>query len=156
MKVTKTIIAVIAALALVTGVVGVKSAMAVLTQVGIVEGVISGPDDNAVVGANITVVCHNAGGDQTKNTTTDGDGFYIVEYTNYQCVAGDKVNVTASKDGQSGTREGEMEDEGTVGRVHLDVAIINIPMVPEFGLITGGLALMTSAGSLFFLRRRVV
>lgn len=138
------------------GLVASKVWAVTLTQVGVVEGVVSGTNEDAVSGANVTVVCHHSGGDQTGNTTTDGDGFYFVQFSNYHCVLGDNVTVTATKGGQTGTQNGVMQDGGTVGRVHLDVSIVNIPMVPEFSLITGGLALLTSAGSLIFLRKRIV
>jgi hypothetical protein len=154
-KKMKKLFAIVAALAMV-GVVGAKAVSAVVTtEVGVVEGVVSGVDNNAVNGANVTVVCHNPGGDVTKTTTTDATGFYLVQYSNYQCVPDYLVTVTAEKDGNSGTREGNMVSAGSVGNVHLDIAIVNVPIVPEFGLITGAFALVTSAGSMFMLRRKV-
>ena len=120
-------------------------------QVGIVQGLISGPDNNALSGADIVVDCNG----DIKNTTSDGVGFYSVQYTNEGCEQGDTATVTATKDGQTGIASGTLQDAGTIGFLKLDLAVVHVPVVPEFGLITGGLALLTSAGSYIAYKRRV-
>jgi hypothetical protein len=119
-------------------------------QVGIVQGLISGPDNSALVGADVDVLCNGI----TKSTNSDGAGFYSVQYVNEGCEVGDTATVTASKDGQTGVASGTLQDGGQIGFLKLDLAVIHVPVVPEFGLITGGLALATSAGSYFLLKRK--
>lgn len=119
-------------------------------QVGIVQGLVSGSDNNPLVGADIQVDCNSV----IKNTTSNASGFYSVQYANEGCDDGDTATVTATKDGQTGIADGVLQDEGTIGFLNLDVAVIHVPVVPEFGLITGGIALLTSAGSYYVFKRR--
>jgi hypothetical protein len=126
-------------------------------QVGSVQGLVTGPGNNALVGANVHVVCAHTG-TPAQDTTTDGSGYYYVVFSNGTCVNGDLVTVTASKSGVgSATRSDNMGAQGTsdIGNLHLDLSVIDVPVVPEFGLITGALALVTSAGSMVFLKRKV-
>lgn len=121
-------------------------------QLGVVQGLISGPDENPLVGATVTVDCDS----NLQSTTSDANGFYSVQFANVGCIAGEAVVVTAEKNGQSGTSNGVMQDAGTVGFLKLDIAVVHVPVVPEFGLVTGLLALSTSGASYFFLKRRFV
>jgi hypothetical protein len=121
-------------------------------QVGVVEGLVIKPDNTAAVGANVNVVCNGT----PLSTTTDASGFYFVQYGNGVCVAGQTVTVDATLGSLHGSKSGTMSAEGYNTYVKLDVAIVNVPMVPEFGLITGALALVTSAGSMVILRKRTV
>jgi hypothetical protein len=115
-------------------------------QVGMVEGVVSGSNSNPVDAANVSVTCNSV----TLNGTTNSSGFYFIQFDNGVCTTGMNVTVNASKGSENGSQTGTMLDNGTAGFVKLDVAIVNVPMVPEFGLITGALALLGSAGSFLF------
>lgn len=118
-------------------------------QVGIVQGVVSGPDNNPVSGASMSVTCNGS----TLGTTTNTSGFYLVQFPNGVCNDGQTVSVDATHNSQTGHGTGVMQDQGTVGILNLDVGIVNIPLVPEFGLVTGAVTLLASAGSYFMLKR---
>lgn len=118
-------------------------------QVGVVEGLVAKQDGTAANGASVEVLCNGF----TLNTTTDSTGFYIVNYDPGQCQVGEPVLVTATLGGQSGDNVGVMSDAGMVGHLRLDVAIVHVPLVPEFGLLTGALTALTSGG-LFLLKKR--
>jgi hypothetical protein len=120
-------------------------------QVGIVQGVVSAVDNTPAVGANITAVCNTV----TLNTTTNSAGFYLMQYGNGVCNAGDSIPVTATKGSESGSQNGFMTNFGTIGFIKLDVGTVNVPMVPEFGLITGAIALAASFGSFALFKRKV-
>ena len=132
--------------------VSMRTAFAVppLFQVGVVAGVVSAPGGGPSVGANISVLCNG----NTLNTTTDGSGLYEVSFTGGVCEAGQNVTVTASKGGLTGIKNGTMQANGQAGYVKIDVAIVNIPLVPEFGLITGAMTFLASGGVLFLIKKR--
>lgn len=132
------------AAALMTG-----SALATV-QVGVVEGLVKNPDNTAAVGASVDVLCNGT----TLNDTTDGSGFYFVQYADGVCVEGETVNVSATLGGLTGNNSGVMTASGYTEGLKLDVAIVHVPLVPEFGLITGALAMIGSAGSFLVLKRK--
>lgn len=119
-------------------------------QVGIVQGLISGSDNNPVDGASVSVTCNG----NTQTATSNAAGFYSVQFANNVCTTGMNASVTATKNSQSGSASGVMQDGGTIGFLRLDLAVVHVPIVPEFGLITGLVALATSAGSYAFLKKR--
>lgn len=129
---------------------GISKASAVSTQVGIVQGLVSKPDNSPADGASVSVVCNS----NTQTDTTDSSGFYFVQYPDGDCVAGDTATVTATLGSLSGTNTGVMVTNGYNPYLVLDVAIVHVPLIPEFGLITGAAALTASAGSFLFLKRR--
>jgi hypothetical protein len=132
---------------------GLKMAYAIppLFQVGVVAGVVSVPGGNPAIGANIHILCNG----NTLDTTTDVSGLYEAHFVGGVCAAGQNVTVTATHGGLTGVKNGIMADSGSAGYVKIDVAIVNIPLVPEFGLITGGMAFLTSGGVLYLLRKRI-
>jgi hypothetical protein len=134
--------------------VNMSPVMASIPQVGTVQGLVSGSGGAAISGASVHVVCSN-GASTPQNATTDGSGLYFVVFTNNTCVLGNTVTVTATSGAQTGTRTGTMQSSGPDYGLHLDVAVVNVPLIPEFGLVTGLGALLASAGSYAVLKRRV-
>jgi hypothetical protein len=115
-----------------------------------ISGSVKDEQHKLVNDATVTVECVHNGQHNTKNTTSHM-GFYSVSYTYNKCDENDHVTVTASKGGLVGTNTGTVREL----RCLADIALINVIMVPEFGLITGALAFVTSAGSMIILRKRV-
>jgi hypothetical protein len=134
--------------------VGVKAAKAMTTapvvQVGVVEGLVYGQNNAAVPGASVSVLCNG----HTLPATSDPSGFYFVQYGNGLCVAGQGVTVTATKGALTGTKNGTMQADGATLILKLDVAVVNVPMVPEFGLITGAVAFLSSGGVFLALKKK--
>jgi hypothetical protein len=102
-------------------------------------------NNQAVSGANITVVCNT----HSQNTTTNSNGDYGVTYDPADCPDGKVATVVASKNGMGGTNSGTV---GATGAINLNIAIVNVS-IPEFGVITG-FAGMAAAGGLFIYTRR--
>ena len=103
-------------------------------------------NSNPAVGAAVHVVCNG----HPFDTTTNGGGDYLAQYNPSDCANGNGVTVTASKNGQTAS------SNGTVNHwvATIDLAIVNIDLpVPEFGLITGGIAALTSAGAYWKMRK---
>lgn len=119
-------------------------------QIGLVAGVITGPDGNPLESASIGVDCNS----HHLTTSSAANGTYSVQFDNGFCTLGQTVTVTATKGSLSGSNSGPMLNGGDIGQVHLDVAIVNVPTVPEFGLVTGVITLLASAGSYLILKRK--
>ena len=130
----------------------VKSVYAdIFYQVGTVRGVITGSGGSPVSGANVSALCNGS----TITTTSNGVGFYTMDFGNAACDSGNMVYVTASKGGQHGSNNGLMDKNGAAGGVELDLALIDVPLVPEFSLITGVMTFLTSGGAVYFLRKKI-
>ena len=121
------------------------SAVSAATLIG---GKIYNSDFSATVsGADVLVTCNGS----EKNTTSLSDGAYSVTYDDSECEAGNTLTVSANHPSYgAGTQSGVIHDRLVMD---WDVAIVNVPLVPEFGLIIGGLTVV-SAVFLFFVVRR--
>lgn len=112
---------------------------------------------NTIEGASVIVSCaHNTSSGiiiNTQNTTSLSNGVYFVEFSesvNSGCDGGDIVTVSATKDGLYGSNSGVVH-ENVVET--LDLAIVNVPLVPEFGFFIGALTLLSAVGVFFIIRR---
>lgn len=99
-----------------------------------------------VTGASVTVVCNT----NTLTATTTAGGGYIVEYPASQCASGSTANVSASKGGKSGSNSGTVNGE----TANINLAIVNVSLVPELGIITGISAAVIGSGAFLVIRRR--
>jgi hypothetical protein len=110
--------------------------------------------DQPVKKADVIVTCnHNNGVKITKKTTkSEGNGLYHVIFNQrLECDENDVVTVKASKDGVSGSNDGKVHDR-VIGAI--DVAIVNVPLVPEFGTVVGILTAFGAVGVFFIVRRK--
>jgi hypothetical protein len=113
-----------------------------------VTGVIYGSDlSSPISGADVTVVCN----ENTQTTTSNSDGTYFVFFSQSQCSEDDIAMVTAVKGEASGSNSGVVHD-GVIGS--LDVAVVNVPLVPEFGPIAGVLTVLGAVGTFFVIRKK--
>jgi len=130
----------------------------------IIKTVISGrvyfAETNESAGkADVTITCYHAGTTYTQTTTTRSTmgvkGQYHVEFPQTQCIAGDTVVVTATKNGLSGSGSDIVENKVSEARCpDIDIGLVNVPLVPEFGAVIGGLTILSSVGIFFFVRRK--
>jgi hypothetical protein len=125
----------------------------------IVEGRIYFADNNQSAGnSDVTITCVHNGTSYTKNTDSANSGFlkgtYFVLFPQSQCVAGDEVRVSAVKGGSSGEEEGTIKNWITKRCLDIDIGIINVALIPEFGVIVGVLTLVGAVGMFFVVRRK--
>jgi hypothetical protein len=123
-----------------------------------VKGKVTYADTDDEVGkALVTVTCFHEGTEYTKTTWTVKygalKGTYFVIFPQTQCADGDEVKVVASKNGLTGENDGEVIDWITQKCLDIDIAIIDVPLVPEFGT---SILILTALGAvtIFFVVRR--
>ena len=98
--------------------------------------------------ADVNVLCNG----NTLTAISRSDGSYNVEFDNpTDCEAGDSLTVSAVKGDLYGSETGIIHDD--VFGNNWDLAIVNVPLVPEFGLIVGVLTILSAVGVFFFVRR---
>ncbi|MFW5703912.1 MAG: hypothetical protein ACOCXQ_03675 [Patescibacteria group bacterium] len=113
-----------------------------------IDGIIYDEGGNFIADADVYVQC----GTFSIVVNSGPTGHYATAADQLDCNNGDTVTVTATKDGRTGSNS---DTVALSGDAFIDVAIVDVVIqIPEFGLVTGGAALLSSAGSLAFLRRR--
>lgn len=106
----------------------------------------TGKITDVVEGASVTVTCNG----NIKTYTSESDGSYSVNYDTSVCGVGSTLTVSATHPSYGvGSESGTIHD----GNVEFDFALVNVPLVPEFGVAIGGVTLI-SAICIFFLIRR--
>lgn len=125
----------------------------------IVEGKIYFADTNQSAGnADVTITCSHNGTDYVKTTKSLNNGFlkgtYFVLFPQSQCISGDEVVVSAVKGDKSGSEDGDVKDWITRRCLDVDLALVNVPLVPEFGVIVGALTALGAVGVFFIIRKK--
>ncbi len=111
-----------------------------------------GSPENPVVNADVLIKCKHNGITTRKKAQTDSKGEYFQIYLQEECSKGDKVYVKAtSPNGISGENIGEIGDTESK---RIDIGIIDVPLVPEFGVLIGGLTILGALGVFFLVRKR--
>lgn len=100
-----------------------------------------------VSGLTVTVSCNG----NVSHPVTDGFGLYVVDYTHLQCGKYKPVTTTVTFNGQTQSKTVLVSAQYTAT---LDFNFAPIG-VPEFGLITGIITTLTSAGAFLMLRRKI-
>lgn len=103
------------------------------------------------VGSGITVTVNCKGNILTD--TTDSSGSYFVEYSQTKCQKNQTATASATVNGHTGSNSGETKDGGSN---KLNVAVVNINVVPEFGLITAGASALIGGAAFTVIRRRQI
>ena len=129
------------------------------TSTTIIAGKIYNSDYTATIPqADVEVTC----GGNLLTTQSDNDGAYKVKYEGL-CVVDDTLTVYAEKDALSGSKTGTVKASGTCGAndnclinvfTGVDVAVVNVPLVPEFGTFVGVLTALGALGVFFIVRRK--
>lgn len=113
----------------------------------IVAGTIYNSDySQTIPGATVEVTCDG----NVNSTLSLSDGTYAITYNSTECHENSTLTVFAQKGSMTGTKTGEVHDSVIMG---WDLAVVNVPLVPEFGFFVG---VLTIAGALivFFVVRR--
>ena len=121
----------------------------------IVAGKIYNADyTDTIAGADVTIICVHGSDTNVQTFTSLSDGAYSV-YFNEEganaCNSGDLLTVSAVKDGLYGSETGVVHEDALPN--NWDLAVVNVPLVPEFGFIIGGLTILSAIGIFFFARR---
>jgi len=131
--------------------IGAVSATTQSTGTTIISGIvyISPNASNFVSGATVTVDCN----EHIQTTTSSATGYYSVSYDEEVCHNGAYLVVSATKGDLYGINpNGVIHDDFPVANVN--VGPVNVPMVPEFGVIIGGLTILSAIGIFFVVRRK--
>lgn len=99
-----------------------------------------------VIGASVTVRCNDT---TLTATSTTPDGYYYTTFTSDQCPIGATAYVSASQGGLSGSNNGPVDTIPTV----INLAVVDVSLVPEFGAFTGVAAIALGAGAFLVIRR---
>lgn len=125
----------------------------------IVEGRIYYEGTNEPAGnAEVTITCMHENASNVKTTSSINSGLfkggYFVIFPQTQCISGDEVIVSAvAKDGSSGSNSGEVKDWLSKRCLDIDVGIVNVPLIPEFGAVIGILTGFSAVGIFLFVRK---
>lgn len=107
--------------------------------------------ENRIEGAEVWVICN----EYQIYAISGADGTYSVNFDCSQCSYGDSVSVYASKNGLTGENFGKIDMTSEISEnVTLDVGIINVPLVPEFGTIIAVLTAISALGVFFVIRKK--
>lgn len=87
-----------------------------------------------------------------KNKTSDIDGSYYFVYNLSDCHDGDYLSVFASHPDYGSNMKDGIVKNSTIG--DWDFAILDIPLVPEFGFFIGSLTILGALGIFFVIRRK--
>jgi len=125
----------------------------------IIAGKIYNSDYSAIVeGANVTVTCD----DNVLNVISGADGSYKVNFGGAICGEGDSLSVDAVKgslfgsSGVSTLKSVCLDGDSCLISVYdgIDLAVVNVPLVPEFGFIIGAITLLSAVAVFFVVRRK--
>ena len=111
---------------------------------------------NIVEGATVDVTCGLGEVTETVTTESLGDGTYSVSYLNENlCHEGSDLSVHAYKEGVGeNTVTGTIYDNYPVPEWNLNLGVVNVPLVPEFGALVGALTVLGALGVFFIVRRK--
>jgi hypothetical protein len=114
-----------------------------------------------VSGANVKVTCTHGDYENTLSNISNKKGSYTVEFNSEICTYEDVVTVDATDGSQYGrkivtlAKECTGENEGCLYDFgSLNLAMIDVPLVPEFGVFAGALTLLSAVGIFFMVRRK--
>jgi hypothetical protein len=127
-------------------VIGAVSAETIVT--GVVYDATQGTPIVGVSDADVTVTCNG----YNEEADSGSDGSYQVTFTTAECDVGDSLSVHAEKGSLSGSATGTVQFGGVISG--LDVGVLNVPLVPEFGLVVGSLTVVSAVAVFFLIRRR--
>jgi hypothetical protein len=105
--------------------------------------------DTPIDGATVTVTCneHVAG-----SVTSDEYGLYSVPFNPTICPLGAQLSVSAVKGDLNGLNTGTVTDY--VSNIRWNIGVVDVPMVPEFGLFAGAVTILSAVAIFFVVRKK--
>jgi hypothetical protein len=150
----KTFILMLAALLVIAAVASATSVETTSSKTIIAGKVYDSPDfehANGVSGANVNVTCKF----NVLTTQSSSDGTYSVVYnSSTQCPEGFEATVVAEKNGiVSNIGTGKVHDlTAVIPDIYLGV--VNVALIPEFGVFVGVLTLISAVAVFFVVRKK--
>ena len=130
----------------------VLSAIGGVSAKTLIAGKIYNADySDTIAGADVIVSCARGSVTNVQNITSESDGQYDVTFSWAECHEEDIVTVSAIKDGLYGSKTGVVHD--VAFGTDWDLAVVNVPLVPEFGVIVGVLTIFGAMVVFFVIRR---
>ncbi len=122
----------------------------------VIAGKIYNADYSDTIGAaDVTITCVHGEDTNVQITTSLSDGSYGVYYNENgenACDSGDALTVSAVKGDLYGSKTGVVHENALPD--NWDLAVVNVPLVPEFGIAIGAITLLSAVGIFFFVRRK--
>ena len=120
-----------------------------------VSGTISDQSNgDPISGANVDITCNG----HLQSAISDLNGGYSVQYPASECADGDDVSVSATYNGLSGNSDSVSwyTQNTQIGCLEMivNVACVDVPLVPEFGFVIGTLTALSAIGIFFFVRKK--
>ncbi len=114
----------------------------------LITGLVYNADySDTIDGASVMVNCSN----HIKNVFSKSNGKYSVTYEKSECGFNDPLMVRAEKNGQIGYKSGNIHENAA--NVNWDLGVVNVTIVPEFGVVVGVLTLLSAVGMFFVIRK---
>ena len=127
---------------------GIVSASDAVFEQTLIAGKIYNADfSDTIEEASVTIDCSG----NIQSSTSLSDGAYSVTYDGEACNEGSSLTVSAVKGSLYGSETGIIHDKALAGT--WDLAVVNVPLVPEFGIIIGALTILSAMGIFFVVRR---
>lgn len=101
---------------------------------------------NPVGGASVSVLCDG----HTLTSSTTSAGAYVVQFPSADCPNGATAQVTATKGSNSASNSGKVNKLSA----SVNLAIVNVSVVPEFGIVAGISAAILGGGAFIVMRQR--
>jgi hypothetical protein len=102
-------------------------------------------------GATVDVTCNG----NTITVLSLGDGTYSVQFSGTVCNQGDSLSVHAIKAGVGeNTVTGTIYDDYPAAQFNLNLGVVNVPLVPEFGAAIGVMTILGALGVFFMVRKK--
>lgn len=102
-----------------------------------------------VAGATVHVICNSV----PKTAESKNDGTYSVSFDPEDGCLDTTASAYAEKEGVvSDTETAQIQDY--TGEFNLYLGVINLALIPEFGLFVGGLTILAAVGIFFFVRKK--
>ena len=107
-------------------------------------------NNSPVSGATVVVTCDS---NTATSPPTTVAGAYLVQFSTSQCPDKATAAVAASKGSLGGSNSGTVNNLTSTPTV-INLALVNVSLVPELGIITGVTAAILGGGAFFIIRRR--
>jgi len=128
----------------------VLSSLAMVSAGTVVMGKIYNADySSTITGADVTVVCGSSEPWIGKSKT---DGDYVASFSSSVCEIDDEITVSAVYGELHGEKNGIVKD-GLLFDIPLDFDVVNVPLIPEFGLFIGALTMLGAVVAFFIIRK---
>jgi hypothetical protein len=130
------------------------SGLGLVTAETLIAGKIYNHDFSETV-SNATVIVTCNGHDRMEISKADGSyGASYLETGNQSCDVGNNLSVYAIHPSYGeNTVEGIINDKSEFSFLDMNLGVVNVPLVPEFGAIVGLLTIISAVSVFFFVRR---